>query len=288
MSYITLALLSLAAFSVYNVSQKIVLKYLVDDSFVFSFYYYLFALLFFVPFILMGKVSGLNMTQFWPTALAGTVRTIMFVTYLWTFKKMDVTVITSMFNLRVILVALAEVVLLGTLFTWGDFGWMVVLIIGGIFLSMDENFNWRSFFTPVMGVFMIVLLLSTTQYMAIERAMAVTDFWTFNFWGFIFSMVGLIPFLIWQKKNIKLPMKTIGISGLVTTTMLAGVLLESKAVAINPTGSSAIFALPGSMMLAMVVGLIKPGLIEDHSWKVYAVRLVSVAVMTVAVWQLVG
>jgi hypothetical protein len=288
MSYVLIAFLSLGAFSVYNVLQKITVKYVVADTFIFSFYYYLTAILFFVPFIFLGKVVGLNSTQLPLVAAAGLIRSFMFVIYLWVFKKLDVTVISSMFNLRVILVALSEVIWLGTVFSGWDYAWMIILFVGGVFLSMDESFSWRSFFNPVMAVFGVVLLLSTIQFVAINRGMAVTDFWTFNFWSYVFSLVGLLPLLWWQKKSLPLPLKEVGVISAVASTALVGVLLESLAVAANPTGSTAIFSLPGSMILAMILSIFKPGLIESHPVKVYALRLVSAAVMGVAVWQLVG
>ncbi len=287
MSYVVIALLSLVAFSIYNVLQKVAIKYLVSDNFIFSFYYYLFVILLLVPMIFLGKIVWPTPAQIPMIAAAGLIRTVMFVTYLWTLKKLDVTVITSMFNLRVILVGLAEMLVLGTVFSWGKYAWMLVLFVGGIFLSMDEKFNWRSFFSPVMAVFGLVLVMSTSQYMAISKGLAITDLWTFTFWNFVFSLVGLIPILIYQRKNIKLPLKTTGILAVITTTFLTGVILESQAVSMNPTGTTAVLSLPGSMLLAMVVAKIKPDLIENHTWKVYAVRLASVAVMTLAVWQIV-
>ena len=152
---------------------------------------------------------------------------------------------------------------------------------------MDEKFNWRSFFSPSMLTLILVLIMSAGQSILINKALAITDFWTFNFWGYVFSLFGLVPILWWQKSQLRLPFKSILTLAGTASLYMVGILLENHSISLNPTGTAAILALPGGMLIAIILSKFNPELLEKHSWKVYALRLLSAAVMTVAVWQIV-
>ena len=108
-----IALLSLLVFAIHTVLQKLIIKYLVSDTVIFSFYYYLFAIFFLLPWVLLGKAM-VPLAHQWPfIAVAGLLRTVMMLMYMRSLRDLDVSVVSPMFNLRVIFVAILEVIILG-------------------------------------------------------------------------------------------------------------------------------------------------------------------------------
>jgi len=165
---------------------------------------------------------------------------------------------------------------------------IVLIFIAGFFATMDEKFSFKSFFTKKIALGLLFMLILSIQSVFINQAIDQTDYWTATLWMSLLAIIFSFVFLFSKFKKDLAKSKSqqyLGV-GLLSLLGAGGDLAAYKAFENNVGISSVIISLPISMIMAFVLSVWKPSLIERHSLKVYLVRFTAATVMIWAALQL--
>lgn len=208
--------------------------------------------------------------------------------YLRALKVLDVSVFSPLFNIRVAMTVILGAVLLGENFSTNTLSLIITIFIAGFFATMDDTFSIRSFFTKNTGLGILFMLVLSVQSILVNRAVDQTEYWTATLWMSLFAIIASFLILYPKFKSDLSRTKSkeyIGV-GLLAVIGSVGDLAAYKAFAGNVSLSSVIISLPLSMVLAFILSIWKPALLEKHSYKVYLVRFAAAAIMIWAALQL--
>lgn len=165
--------------------------------------------------------------------------------------------------------------------------WVAIIIIGGAFVTYDERLKVRAFWQPAVFVAILGIFFSAATGILTNRAIADTGYWAATFWPLVIVVMltaGTYP--LFRKDLPSLTLRQMGAILILAIIEVAGILAINKAFMTNVGITSAIVNLPLSMAVAMVLSRVAPTVLEKHSTKVYAVRLVAAAVMIGAATRL--
>jgi uncharacterized membrane protein len=266
-------------YGLYSVSAKIIGKHVLKNVYQFAFFATLFGAIFIAPITLF---YGAKIPHIWTyITIAAFLFALNNFTYLMAMSKLDVSVISPLFSVKVVITLFFGFIFLGEHMTLVNSLIAAIVIFASLFASMDEKFSFKSFFSKDIAWGLVFMLVSAIQSIFINRAIAQTDYWTATLWIQVLA-VPFSFFLLFPK--FKNEIKKTKFSGYYTTILLAllgcfGDLAAYKAFSENVGISSIIISLPLSMVLVIILSIWKPKLLEKHSAKVYAVRLAATAIM---------
>lgn len=244
-------------------------------------------------FILAGTVPialsyGAGMPQAWSSVIiAGFLSATTATLYILALSKLDVSVISPLYNFRSAFTALMGAAFLGEILTSNQYFLIITIILAGIFLNIDERFRLDAFFQKKTMLGILAVFVSAMYGFSIKTSVAQNGFWETSLWMPIIAMAFLlITIPLFYKEVRTIPIKSyIGptIAGLLSAV---GDLTANMAYSWNVTISSAIISLPLSMVIAFLFSIFAPQLLEKHSLKVYAIRFAAAGVMFYAAIQL--
>lgn len=286
MNPIIFAWIASITFGLYSIVAKLIGTYQLKNSYQFSFFATLFG------GMLMSSIAYANggrLATSWSfIVLAAIFLALGNALYLASLKVLDVSVMAPLFNVRVVITVMLGVLLLGETLSTQSLSIICLIIIAGFFATMDERFSFKSFFSGSIGLGLLFMLLLSLQSIFINRAIDQTNYWTAILWMSLlaigFSFVFLYP--KFKKDLAQSSVKDYAGVGLLAFIGGVGDLAAYKAYAGNVGISSVIISLPISMVLAFILSLWKPTLMEKHSFKVYGVRFAAAAVMIWGALQL--
>lgn len=285
-SSVFFAWLASVTYGLYAVTAKLIGKYQLNNSYQFSFFITLFS------GIVMSIVSYANggglATSWGYILLAAMFLAIGSTLYLASLKVLDVSVMSPLFNIRVAITVIFGFLFLGETLSTRSL-YLIVLIIGaGFFATMDEKFSFKSFFTKNIGLGLFFMLVLSVQSLLINRAVDSTNYWTATLWMGILAVFFSFIFLYPRFKNDLKTTRLKDYTGVALLALIGGVgdLAAYKAFSGNVGISSVIISLPISMVLAFILSLWKPSLMEKHPIKVYLVRFIAAAIMIWGALQL--
>lgn len=287
MPFYVYALIGSAVSGLFVIVAKLTSKHSISNPWLFNFLLTAVSLLFTLPPAIYFHATFPN--SWLPIILAAIFSTLFNIFYIFSNYSLDVSVFMPLFNFRGIFAVLIGLGFFGEKLTTHKLLFVGVIIIAGIFSSMDEKFSIKSFFKKT-----IAIGIATTFFLAIEnafikQALVSNSFWTTNLWVAILNFVLLGPTIYMFKNDLKkldfehtLPIGAMGFFGTV------GTLAANMAYKTNLSVSSLIMNLPFSMIYAFLFSIFAPRLLEKHTSKIYAIRFTSVAVMIWAAIQLTG
>jgi drug/metabolite transporter (DMT)-like permease len=162
-----------------------------------------------------------------------------------------------------------------------------ILFIAGLFVSMDEGFSLRSFFRTSIILAFLAVSTATIYGASIKYAMQYEGYWEVVLWGSILPVILLLPTIPLFRKNIRETSRQDYLGAIVFTVLgFFGFLTSNKAYGQNVSITSAILSVPMSMILAFLLSLVAPKLLEKHTIKIYAIRFAAATVMLVAALKL--
>jgi drug/metabolite transporter (DMT)-like permease len=169
-----------------------------------------------------------------------------------------------------------------------EYIYIAVILFAGLFTAIDEDMDIKSFFQPAVAICVAAMPFLALSNVFINQAIAQgNDVWTANLWMTILKPLMLLVTLPWFYKDIfslKIknftPLVLIGIFELIVNISAAA------AYSVNVSISSVIISLPMSMVLVFLLSIFKPKLLEDHTFKVYAIRFGAAAIMIFAALRL--
>lgn len=269
----------------YAIVAKLTGKYKITNPSQFSFFVILFGGLITIGIALL---NGGGWPKNWTfIVLAGLFIAICNLLYLVVVKKLDITVLSPLFNLKSVITVLLGYFFLRELLTTGMIFLIVATTVAGVFTTMDERFSLKSFLNKNIMLGIFLMFFSSIQTLLVNRAMSQNDYWTGMMWmvivSIIFSFVINFPRFYKDLKKTKIK----DYSGVVLLAILGGLsdLAVYKAFEGNVGVSTIILCLPVSMVLSVFFVIWKPDLLEKHTAKVYLVRFAAVAVM---IWGAIG
>jgi len=267
------------------VTAKLTSKYSIANPWLFNFLLTTVTLLFTLPPAIYYHAVIPTIWQ--PIILGAIFTTLTTIFYIFSNKALDVSVFMPLFNFRGVFAVLIGVIFFGEKFSTGGWLFVVIILIAGMFSSMDEKFNLKSFFRSSIAIGILTTFFLALENAFVKQALINNSLWTTNLWIAILNFFLLIPTIPLFKNELKkvdvshiLPVGAMGIFLTVST------FAASAAYKTNLGITSLIINMPVSMVLAFVFSIFAPKLLEKHSLKIYAIRFSSVAVMIWAAMQL--
>ena len=136
----------------------------------------------------------------------------------------------------------------------------------GLLVSLDEKFSFRSFLTKNIFVAIVFMVFLALYSIFLKKTIVEIGYWNATVWVPILTAVFLLFTFPKFKKDIKTLRKkhTLPIV-LVTLTTVFGGLAINKAYAVNVGITTVIISIPSSMILAFIMSLFWPKLMENNS-----------------------
>jgi drug/metabolite transporter (DMT)-like permease len=267
------------------VISKLASKRSIKNPWLFNFLWTLVTVVFVIP---LGIINHSGFPHEWLSIVAAALTSVLwYVAFILSMYRLDVSTISPMFNFRTIFaVALGALFLHEGLSSY-QFWLFLVIVVSGMFATIDEKFDIRSFFTPAIGISLASMFFLAVNNALIKVAIAHNGLWTTNVWMGILSLVFVcFTYPLFKndirsfKKEQVAPVITMGALQTITNFALA------SALAVNVGVTSLIMSIPISMVLAVSLSVIFPKLLESHTLKVYVIRFTATAIMIVSALQL--
>lgn len=267
------------------ITAKLTSKHSISNPWFFNCLLVLTTLLFTVPPSLLNHAT--LPTVWWPVILASVFLTLFNIFWIFSTYALDVSTLTPLFNFRGVFAVLLGFMFLGERFSQNQIVYICIILLAGMFSSMDEKFSLKSFFKRNIFIGILTTLFLAVYNVFVKVSLATSTIWTANLWIAIINCVFLIPTIPLFRKEIKKlnagHIMPIGLMGLFSTvTDFAA----NIAYGVNVGVSSLIMNTPFSMILAFIFSIFAPRLLEKHSIKIYAIRFGATAVMIWAAMQL--
>lgn len=201
--------------------------------------------------------------------------------------RLDISVLAPLFSFRTALAVLAGVLFLGEILTSLQYFLILIIFIGGMFVSLDEKFSWRSFFNRKIIFALLSMVALVVLAVFIKKAVAVTNFWDTSFWIALLGQIWMCSTIPLFKNDLpKVTAKQYGTITIIAVMGVVGTLAANAAYSKNVSIAATIISLPLSMLVAFLASRFAPELLEKHTLKVYAIRFIAAAVMIIAALNL--
>lgn len=285
MPYYLYAWIGAVASGLILITAKLTSKHSVKNPWLFNSLLVLVTLLFTIPPALVYK-AGLPISWL-PIILAAVFSTLFNIFLIFSTYALDVSTLTPLFNIRGIFAILIGRLFLNESFSQNQLIYIAIILIAGIFVSIDEKFSLRSFFKRSIGIAILAMLFLTVNNSFIKISLEKNSLWTNNLWISIINVLFLIPTIPLFRKELKklnfghiLPIGAMGIFSTITEFS------SNVAYGVNVGITSLIMNTPFSMILAFLFSIFAPKLLEKHSLKIYAIRFTATAIMIYSAIQL--
>jgi len=287
MPYYIYALIGAMTSGLFVIVAKLTSKHSISNPWLFNFLLTAVTLLFTIPpAIYYHAVMPSNWLLI---ILAAVFATLFNIFYIYSNNSLDVSVYMPLFNFRGIFAVLIGAVFFGEKIFASSLIYIILIIIAGIFSSMDEKFNVKSFLRNVIFVGILSTLFLAIFNAFTKQVMIGDSLWTTNLWIAIINFILVIPTIALFNKELKtldfahiLPVGAMGLLSTITS------FASNTAYSLNLSISSLIMNIPFSMIFAFIFSIFAPRLLEKHTLKIYVIRFSSVAVMIWAAIQLTG
>jgi drug/metabolite transporter (DMT)-like permease len=285
MSFIFFAWVATILYGLELVIGKIASKHAIKNPWMYNFVWSLLIVLTTLP---IAFINHVGFPKEIPNLLAASIfyasTNILYVLILY---LLDVSVLSPLFNIRTVFAVILAALFAGEVLSPMQYGLILILFIAGVFLTLDEKFSIKSFFR--FSIFLALLTMLSVSFMSvfIKTSIAANGYWETTLWTQIIAQLFFLPTIFLFKKDIKkLKLKSMLVLFGVSIFGTAGNLAANKATQNNIGITSAILSIPISMFLAMGASVFWPKLLEKHTIKIYAIRLVAAILMIIAALQL--
>jgi len=237
--------------------------------------------------IVASLIAGITRPEsFAIIVAAGVLSGLVSIAFTFSLYKLDITVLSPLFSVRTVFGLLIGVFLLGEAITERDIFFIILIAVGGFFVSYDNKLKLRSFFQPGIGYVLLMMLGLSFFGVLVQKAVATNGFWTTAFFIALISFVTVIPTLFISKEKLVFSRGALLFVFVAALLDTVARISAQRAYAENYTISQAIIVLPFSMFFAFVIAYWKPGLLESHPMSVYIIRFIAGGAMIFAALQL--
>lgn len=278
MSYIVFAWLATFTYGFEAIIIKLSSKYAIKNPWLFNILWNILFVIFMIPVYLTHPIE---IPTVWSSLLITSVLSaICCVMFMVLTYRLDVSVLSPLYNVKTGLSVLFASFLLGEMMSQYQSLMVCIIIIMGFAVTIDEKTTLKSFFRRDIILAMIFMTILALYVVFLKKTMLDIGFWNATVWVAVLNLILLIP--TWPKfsKDIKtLTKKQMLPVLLVTATSTIGYIISNKAYEVNVGITSVIMTFPVSMIFAFLLAMIWPKLMERHSMKIYGLRFAATAVM---------
>ena len=283
-SYIFYAIAAAILNSFLGIYQKLVSKYSVTNFYAFTFYSF-FLPIFFTPFLFLffGFVSPIAALRFLiPQVLFFFLGSCLLYSVIF---KNEASNINPLFPLKLVFVPFIAYFILGEVFSTTVYIFILFIICGAILVSIDESFRPAAFFKK--GNLILILALfsfAMADVLAGKTTQIISPFQTLA-WQIVFLFPFSLPFWFLKRKakTGETRRNILAIFGM-SFMLIAVVSLLYQAFAQNVTLSNSIAMANGplTLLLIVIIGKTNPHFLENHTLKIYLIRIGGSLLMYVA------
>lgn len=264
---------------------KLTSKYSIKNPWLFNFLLTTINLLFTLPPAIFNH--AVTPTNWFPIILAAIFTTLTTIFYIFSNYKLDVSVFIPLFNFRGVFAVLIGMAFFGEKLTSNRLLLVALIVVAGIFSSLDEKFKIKSFFNKTIAIGILTAFFLTLENVFVKVSMVDNTVWTTNMWIAVLNFIMLIPTIPLFKKQLNsvdvshiLPVVAMGLFSTISG------FAANYAYKTNLGITALIMNIPISMILAFMFSVFAPKLLEKHTLKIYAIRFSSAAVMIWAAMKL--
>ena len=278
MSYTTYAWIALVIYGLETIITKLTGKYSIKNPWLFNMLWNGLFVVFMIPFYFNSEVG---IPHKWENLIiASLLSAVSLALYVICIYRIDVSVLSPMYNIRTGFSVLFSFLLLGETLTPYKTFLIGIIIFMGLLVSLDEKFSFKSFLTKNIFIVLVFMVSLALYGIFLKKTIGEIGYWNATVWVPILTAIFLLFTFPKFKKDIKtLRKKHILPIVLVTLTTVFGGLAVNKAYAVNVGITTVIMSIPSSMILAFIMSIFWPKLMEKHTLKIYAVRFTAAAVM---------
>ena len=206
---------------------KLANKHLSANLWVFNFLWNFLVLLLIVPFAVANHavIPG----QWFNVVIAALLYAIAGITYVINLSKLDVSVFAPLFNFRTVFAVILAAVFLHERLSSEQLLLISVIFLGGFFVSIDEEFYFKSFFNKKILYTLLMMVFIALEAVYINKSIDELGFWTASLWIAIIAQGMLL--VTWPKfgKDFKkIGPKEFGATLLGALTGVVGILASNK------------------------------------------------------------
>ncbi|MEI8130147.1 MAG: hypothetical protein WCG55_01430 [bacterium] len=264
---------------------KITSRHSVRNPWLFNFFWSLFIL---VGIIIAAIYSHAGIPSSWSYIVSASIAyALTGTTYAFSVYTLDASVVAPLYSMRTIMAVAVGSLFFGETLSSHQYILIGIIFVFGILVSMDEKFSLRSFFNwkITRALFGMACLLALS--LLTKKAIAVAGFWNSTLWIALLGQVWLLATIpLFKKEWQSTSKKQLGAIALVSAAGVVGTISAMAAYSKNVSIATAIISLPLSMIAAIGLSFIAPDLLEKHTAKVYAVRIISATIMIIAALKL--
>ncbi len=267
------------------ITAKLTSKHSIKNPWLFNFLLAAVTLLFTIP---PAVYFHATLPNGWSLViLTGFFATLNTILYIFSNANLDVSVFMPLYNFRNIFTLLIGFLFFNERFPEFKLFYIGLIIIAGVFTSLDEKFSLKSFFKITIAIGLLTVLISAINSALTKGVLMNNDLWTTNLWIAIINFVLLLPTIPLFKKDIKkLDVEHITPVALMGLFFTISIFATNKAYEGSYSITSLIMVMPFSMIFAFMFSIFAPKLLEKHTLKIYAIRFTFAAVMIWAAMQL--
>lgn len=286
MSFITFAWIASIVLGFSTTVGKLTMRHRIANPWLYGFIWVAAELVFTIPIALW---YGAGFPTHWNNILLlGFFSALTETLFIQAFYRLDVSVLMPLYSFRTAMSVLLGVFLFGEHLNPEQIFLIILIVLGGLFVSMDERFSMRSFFKPAIALAFAAITTSAIWGATVKHALAYDAYWDVMLWGTALT-AGFV--FLWSWPYMLKDLRIVHVSryqGVVLSAFLLtiGVLAQNKAFETNLGLTSAIVSLPLSMIFAFAFSVFAPKLLEKHTFKVYAIRFAAAVVMVGAAIRL--
>ncbi len=285
MSYTAYAWMATFIYGVETIIIKLSSKYAIKNPWLFNILWNVLFVLFMIP---VYATQQIDVPQKWGTLITTSfLSAICCVLFMISTYRLDVSVLSPLYNVRTGLSVLFAALLLGEVMSPFQTVLVGVILFMGFLVTIDEKTTLKSFFRKDILIAMTFMILLALYTVFLKKTILELGYWNATVWVAVLNLVFLLPTYPKFAPDIKtLTKKQLIPVVIVTATSTVAYLISNKAYESNVGVTSVIMTFPASMIIAFVLAVIWPKLMERHTMKVYALRFAATAVMFVCAIQL--
>ena len=285
MSFVAFAWIASILFGLVAIIGKLTSKYAIQNIWLFNFFWNLFSL---CITALLALLNHVGLPNTWENILFASFFYSLFgLLYIIGLSKLDISVFSPLFNFRTAFGVILGIAILGEKLSFFQLGLVGIISIAGMFVSIEEKFTLKSFFTFGIGIAIASTFFYSISNIFINKSLINNGYWEVNLFVALFTQLFLLttaPLFIKDLK--KLTFNSVSSTFAMSLALALGTIAANKAYAENVSISTTITALPVSMIMAFLFSIFAPQLLEKHTLKVYAIRFTAAAVMIISALKL--
>lgn len=285
MSYTVYAWIAVAIYGFETIITKLTGKYAIRNPWLFNMLWNGLFAVFMIPLFFRPEVG---IPAHWGNLLITSfLSAICCALYVISIYRIDVSVLSPMYNIRTGFSVLFGVFLLGEILTPYKSLLIGIIIVMGLLVSFDETFSFKSFLKKDILIALVFMVFLALYGVFLKKTINDIGYWNATVWVATLNAVFLLGTYPKFQRDIKTIRKKQYLPVIfITVTSVIAYLVSNKAYEVNVGITTVIMSIPSSMILAFIMSRIWPTLMEKHPLKVYAVRFIAAAIMFVCAIQL--